>query len=190
MKSYLPVLLAVVSAPAAAVTVDVSQNANLNDTPFYQTTQTVNLPTGFTNAKLNVVSLVADDLAVVRVNGVNILGAGIFGPGNGNVYFTASGSSTPYAFAYDNGAINASFAAAFVTGANIVEVFYNNNNAGINAGNGPLMNGPGNLAFNGNVSFDVAGVPEPANWALMIGGFGLAGVAARRRRTSIRVTYA
>jgi hypothetical protein len=29
------------------------------------------------------------------------------------------------------------------------------------------------------------GVPEPAAWALMIGGFGLAGVALRRRRTAV-----
>lgn len=28
------------------------------------------------------------------------------------------------------------------------------------------------------------GVPEPATWALMIGGFGMAGVALRRRRTA------
>jgi microcystin-dependent protein len=28
------------------------------------------------------------------------------------------------------------------------------------------------------------GVPEPASWALMIGGFGLAGVALRRRRAA------
>lgn len=30
-----------------------------------------------------------------------------------------------------------------------------------------------------------AGVPEPASWALMIGGFGLAGAAVRRRRPNI-----
>jgi hypothetical protein len=29
------------------------------------------------------------------------------------------------------------------------------------------------------------GVPEPASWALMIGGFGLAGAALRRRKTAI-----
>lgn len=33
-----------------------------------------------------------------------------------------------------------------------------------------------------------AGVPEPANWALMIAGFGLAGAAMRRRR--VTVSYA
>lgn len=31
-------------------------------------------------------------------------------------------------------------------------------------------------------SFAIAAVPEPATWALMIGGFGLAGAALRRRR--------
>jgi PEP-CTERM motif len=35
----------------------------------------------------------------------------------------------------------------------------------------------------------IAGVPEPANWAMMIAGFGLAG-AAMRRRTKLAVTYA
>lgn len=34
-----------------------------------------------------------------------------------------------------------------------------------------------------NFAFRVAGVPEPASWALMISGFGLAGASLRRRRT-------
>jgi hypothetical protein len=29
-------------------------------------------------------------------------------------------------------------------------------------------------------------VPEPASWAMMIGGFGMVGAAMRRRRTAIR----
>ena len=47
-----------------------------------------------------------------------------------------------------------------------------------------------NTAFSGNdfalddIAFGITkpGVPEPATWALMLGGFGLAGVALRRRR--------
>lgn len=31
----------------------------------------------------------------------------------------------------------------------------------------------------------VAGVPEPASWALMIGGFGMSGAMLRRRRTAV-----
>jgi hypothetical protein len=32
----------------------------------------------------------------------------------------------------------------------------------------------------------IAAVPEPASWAMMLGGFGLVGAAVRRRRTQIR----
>ena len=36
-------------------------------------------------------------------------------------------------------------------------------------------------------SIHPAGVPEPATWALMIGGFGMAGAALRRRRSAVAV---
>jgi PEP-CTERM motif len=36
----------------------------------------------------------------------------------------------------------------------------------------------------------LASVPEPATWAMMLIGFGFAGAAVRRRRVSVRVTYA
>ena len=36
----------------------------------------------------------------------------------------------------------------------------------------------------------VVAVPEPAAWGMMIGGFGLAGMAMRRRRVSTKVSYA
>lgn len=44
--------------------------------------------------------------------------------------------------------------------------------------NGTMMN---EVAFNGSV----AAVPEPATWALMIGGFGLTGAAMRRRSAKL-----
>jgi hypothetical protein len=46
----------------------------------------------------------------------------------------------------------------------------------------------GNKAtFAGN--FNVAAVPEPATWAMMIGGFGMVGGAMRRRRVSTKVSF-
>jgi hypothetical protein len=41
-----------------------------------------------------------------------------------------------------------------------------------------------NFTVNANVFSASAAVPEPATWAIMILGFGLAGAAVRRRRTA------
>ena len=170
---------AAAAIPAAAAVVNINASGDTTNVPFFQTTQTFTLGS-IGNAKLNIVSLAADDLIVVSVNGTRIVGAGIFGPGNGNVYFAAAGPSTPYTFAYNNGAVNASFMAPFVVGTNTVTFTVNNNNSGINTGNGGLTGGPGNYAVVGSVT---ANVPEPAAWSLMIVGFGLVGAAARRRGT-------
>ena len=46
--------------------------------------------------------------------------------------------------------------------------------------NGSLVNGPGNASYSGTLN--IAPVPEPATWALMLLGFGGIGMAMRRRR--------
>jgi hypothetical protein len=41
-------------------------------------------------------------------------------------------------------------------------------------------------ALGGDYLSTSAGVPEPASWALMLGGLGLVGAVMRNRRTSVR----
>ena len=58
---------------------------------------------------------------------------------------------------------------------------------GFAPGSGLVGFGLNRLGVADNLRFDSVppqGVPEPASWALMIGGFGLAGAAARSRRRS------
>ena len=43
-------------------------------------------------------------------------------------------------------------------------------------------------SFNGSITYSViSAVPEPASWAMMIAGFGLAGAALRRRGTIVAI---
>lgn len=52
-----------------------------------------------------------------------------------------------------------------------------------------LTDGPNNATGTLTVT-TVAAIPEPATWAMMVIGFGLAGSAMRRRRITTRVSYA
>ncbi len=57
---------------------------------------------------------------------------------------------------------------------------------------GECCGGPAVIRFdvNGSPAGGGGGVPEPSNWAMMIGGFGLVGGAMRRRQSKIAVTLA
>ncbi|WP_254602811.1 PEPxxWA-CTERM sorting domain-containing protein [Sphingomonas bacterium] len=50
---------------------------------------------------------------------------------------------------------------------------------------GQVFTGGAGIAFGSVTVSAEPAVPEPATWAMMIGGFGLAGAALRRRRTSV-----
>lgn len=55
-----------------------------------------------------------------------------------------------------------------------------------------IANKEGGLASYGNEITNVsliAAIPEPASWAMMLAGFGIMGLAMRRRAALVRVTY-
>jgi PEP-CTERM motif len=61
----------------------------------------------------------------------------------------------------------------------------------ITIGPNPSTTNSGSFQIDNLTIGSVGGVvPEPASWALMTAGFGLSGAAMRRRKASVRVTYA
>ena len=51
------------------------------------------------------------------------------------------------------------------------------------------LQGLGNSLDRGTFSLEISAVPEPASWAMMIGGFALAGSAMRRQRRRVSVSF-
>ena len=48
----------------------------------------------------------------------------------------------------------------------------------------------GNASYAGTLAFVASAIPEPATWAMMIGGFGMVGGAIRRRQRDGRIALA
>lgn len=99
------------------------------------------------------------------------------GQANGNVTVTLSGNfaggETSQTFSLSNG--NNWFAAQATDGDLITSVSFSADNGGV--GDMRQVRLGGFLA--------AAPVPEPATWAMMLGGFGLLGAAVRRRRPAL-----
>lgn len=106
----------------------------------------------------------------------------------GSGIFWASNAALGPTFASANGGQKTLSAWIADNGSSSLTVF--GVSTGVGSGwDGGIFNGAVDhiaFGFNGgpsvNFDFAVAGVPEPASWALMIGGFGLVGAVARRRR--------
>lgn len=89
---------------------------------------------------------------------------------NGPNFRTGSGPLAPFSFT--------DIGASSIYGQTIVDAFFT-----LTTKNNPASERGRKIYTLGNTSVPVAniGVPEPATWAMMIGGFGLAGASMRRR---------
>ena len=123
------------------------------------------------------------DTVTVDLNGTTILQAAynLGGGGNNTVFvgsptvtFYSSGSPAAYNGTALGGLIDITLAATFAA-SNTLTFTYSG-----------AAQGTADEAWGINsVSASAGVVPEPASWALMIGGLGLVGAAARRRRTTV-----
>ena len=172
---------------AQAVTVNISQSASFSTTAFNVLEQTVVLPSGFTDAMIQIDSVFANDAAVLQVNGVNIVGWGIFGPSPGSApivggfAFSESGPFVPFSYELGHGyspvAVNLSYAAPFVAGNNTIKLFHNDNGSGIYGSAFSLDSGQ--VLLSANVTY-TAPIPEPGAVWMLLAGLGVITLVRRR----------
>jgi hypothetical protein len=120
-------------------------------------------------------------------------GAGTWNIADGTVNAGAttlsfSDNGGPFTYDYDDyyqGEENFTFSATYL-GQSVTAAFSpsSNQSGGFVGFLGNDVNGnESDFSFEPTLVATAGGVPEPASWALMLGGFGLAGAALRRRRT-------
>ncbi len=178
-----------VAAPAFAVTVNINAHEVHTGGPSFWTASTsFVLPSNFKNAKLNITDFGVDDRGIVALNGTMIDSVGLFAPGLGRFTFKQSASSVPFFYAIGDGARNIDVTTGFLAGLNTLKFTINDTSSGIfgELSGGPEGEaGPTAYAFNGNLTYDVGGVPEPAIWASLVIGMLLTGGSLRRRRDAV-----
>jgi hypothetical protein len=181
--------VSVLPAQASTIPLHLAQDFGSSGPGFFTETLTFDLPSNFTNAALNISLFATDDRAIVDLNGTEISNTGIFGPGNGSFFFVDGGPVFAHTFINGNdGPYGTLSGATFQVGTNTLLFIGNNTNGGINGGE---SGGPAAIFFDGTVTFDVAGVPEPSTWAMMILGFcGLGFMAYRRKQNGSALSVA
>jgi len=114
-----------------------------------------------------------------------------------NAELDASNGSGSFTFKTNaNSAIT--FSSDFLDFSNVLEKNFSFSFSGSNPNfNATTGHSAGNMAFSGSGTFAsdpapqvVGGVPEPASWAMMLGGFGLLGMTLRTRKSARSVTFA
>jgi len=96
------------------------------------------------------------------------------------IYGTGDMPFGPYGGDVSDPTGSGNFSVALLSGQTYTMAFFNFGNIN-SAGDGFDLTGSASATVDWTISYGPA-IPEPATWAMMIGGFGLVGAAARRRR--------
>ena len=190
-QKFLPLLAAtMLAAPAMAAPVFVTTNADLVASPFSFDVQGATFTLSATNSFAAPLSVQTSDTGEFSSFG-GFLGIPVtpspsftnrgtvqYGPGVFGSYASFD-SLTPVNFS--NGENFLGFRALVGDDAYYGFVFTTNG----------MLNGYGfETSANTVITATTAAVPEPATWAMMIGGFAFAGSVLRRRRSATAVAYA